>query len=96
MRIRIPLLLAAALAAWGQTVAPAPIPTNLPPAERSWRNLKADYDRLEGINETAAKKYRMRVNVLEDKRVSLGEAAFVKEAGTLDEQIRVDLAKESQ
>ena len=74
-------------------VAVAAIPSNLPPAERAWRNLKADYDRLESNNDNTAKKYRMRVNVLEDKRGSLAEAAFVKEATTLDELIRADLAK---
>ncbi len=72
---------------------PPPVPSNLPPAERSWRSLKADYERLESANETNARKYRMRFNVLEDKRGSLAEAAFIKEANSLDEQIRAELAK---
>jgi hypothetical protein len=75
-------------------IAAAPaIPSNLPPAERAWRTVKSDYDRLESNNDNTAKKYRMRVNVLEDKRSSLAEAAFVREASSLDELIRADLAK---
>lgn len=73
--------------------APQAVVTNLPPVERSWRNLKADYERLESNNETNARKYRMRFNVLEDKRSSLAEAAFIKEADALDGQIRAELSK---
>ncbi|MFT3840246.1 MAG: hypothetical protein QM723_24880 [Myxococcaceae bacterium] len=74
-------------------VAAQAVPSNLPPVERTWRNLKADYERLESNNETNARKFRMRFNVLEDKRSSLAEAAFIKEANALDDQIRAELAK---
>ena len=47
---------------------PPPKPTAaLSPADRAWRAVKGDYDKLEGRNETTARKYRMRVTVLEDR-----------------------------
>jgi hypothetical protein len=72
---------------------PPPLPLNAPPAERAWRTLKTDYDKLQGNNETTAKKYRMRFFVLQNQREGMPEAQFVKEAGSLDEEVRAELAK---
>jgi len=67
--------------------------SSLPPAERAWRSVKVDFEKLQNTNESTAKKYRMKMNVLEDQRDRLSEPAFVKEAGVLDEQLRAELAK---
>jgi hypothetical protein len=72
---------------------PPPLPVNAPPAERAWRSLKTDFERLQSNNETTAKKYRMRYMTLDDQRKEMPEAQLVKEAGGLDEQIRAELAK---
>ncbi len=66
---------------------------NLPPAERAWRSVKGDFEKLQNANESTAKKYRMKMNVLEDQRERVSESVFVREAGVLDEQLRAELAK---
>ncbi len=70
-----------------------PPPKQYPPAEKAWRAVKADYDRLEARNESTAKKYRMKVLTLEDRKDSVAEAQFVKEAGALESQLKDELAK---
>ena len=65
----------------------------LTPVDRAWRSVKGDYDKLEARNETSAKKYRMKMLTLEDRKSSTAEASFVKEAGALEEQLRDELAK---
>ena len=70
-----------------------PPPKQYPPAERAWRAVKADYDKLEARNESTAKKYRMKVLTLEDRKDSASEAQFVKEAGALESQLKDELAK---
>lgn len=72
---------------------PPPLPANAPPAERAWRSLKTDFERLQSNNETTAKKYRMRYLTLDDQRSTMAEPALVKEASGLDELIRAELAK---
>ena len=80
------------LTALGKKKKPPP-PKVYPPAERAWRSLKADYDKLEGRNETTAKKYRIKILAMEDRKDSTPEAAFVKEAAVLEEALRTELAK---
>lgn len=70
-----------------------PPPKQYPPAEKAWRAVKADYDKLEARNESTAKKYRMKVLTLEDRKDSLSEAAFVKEAAALESVLKDELAK---
>ncbi len=65
----------------------------LTPVDRAWRSVKGDFDKLEARNETTARKYRMRMLTLEDKKTQASEANFVKEAGTLEELLRDELAK---
>lgn len=65
----------------------------LTPVEKAWRQVKGDFDKLESRNETSAKKYRVKMLALEDKRTSQAEAAFIKEANALDEQLKAELAK---
>ena len=65
----------------------------LAPVDRAWRSVKGDFDKLEARNETTARKYRMRMLTLEDRKSSVGEGAFVKEAGVLEEELRVELGK---
>lgn len=80
------------LAGLGKKKKPPP-PKVYPPAERAWRAVKADYDKLQASNETTAKKYRMKMLTLEDRKDKLAEAAFVKEAGVLEEALKQELAK---
>lgn len=70
-----------------------PPPKTYPPVEKAWRSVKGEYDKLEARNETTAKKYRMKVLTLEDRKTSVSEASFVKEAGALEDALRVELAK---
>lgn len=64
-----------------------------PPAERAWRAVKADFDKLEARNETTARKYRIRILAMEDRKDTTPEAAFVKEAGALEDALKAELAK---
>lgn len=70
-----------------------PPPKTYPPAERAWRAVKADFDKLEARNETTARKYRIRILAMEDRKDSTPEAAFVKEAGALEDALKAELAK---
>lgn len=65
----------------------------LQPADRAWRAVKGDYDRLEARNESTARKYRMRILTLEGGKASMPEVSFVKEAGVLEEELRGELTK---
>ncbi len=77
----------------GKKKRPPPPPKTYPPAERAWRAVKADYDRLEARNDATAKKYRIRILAMEDRKDSLPEAAFIKEATALEEQLKNELTK---
>ena len=83
------------LAGLGKKKKPALVKPSGPvaPAERAWRAVKSDYDKLEARNETTARKYRMRILTLEDRKTSTAEPSFVKEAGVLEEELRGELAK---
>ena len=70
-----------------------PPPKTYPPAERAWRAVKADFDKLEARNETTARKYRIRILAMADRKDSTPEAAFVKEASALEEALKDELAK---
>lgn len=70
-----------------------PPPKIYPPAEKAWRAVKADYDKLEARNDATAKKYRLRILTMEDRKDKLPEAAFVKEAAAMEEQLKSELAK---
>lgn len=70
-----------------------PAVKTLPPTERAWRAVKGDFDKLEGRNETTARKYRLRIRVMEDKKDTLSEGAFIKEAGALEDELKTELAK---
>ncbi len=70
-----------------------PPPKTYPPAEKAWRAVKADFDKLEARNETTARKYRIRILAMEDRKDSTSEASFVKEAGVLEEALKAELAK---
>ena len=64
-----------------------------PPAEKAWRAVKADYDKLEGRNETTARKYRIKILSLDGSRATASEAAFIKEAAVLEEALKEELSK---
>ena len=70
-----------------------PPPKQYPPVERAWRSVKADYEKLQGRNESTAKKYRMKMLTLEDRKDSIAEASFIKEATALEEQLKEELSK---
>ena len=70
-----------------------PPPKPLTPVERAWKSVKADYDKLEARNETTIKKYRIRFLVIEGRKGSSAEAAFIKEAGALEDALKIELAK---
>lgn len=70
-----------------------PPPKVLTPVERAWKSVKADYDKLEARNETTIKKYRIRFLAIEGRKDSAGEAAFIKEAGALEDALKIELAK---
>lgn len=70
-----------------------PPPKVYPPAEKAWRSVKADYDKLQARNESTARKYRIRILAMEDRKDSMPEQAFVKEAGALEEALKAELAK---
>ena len=70
-----------------------PPPKVYPPAERAWRAVKADFDKLEARNESTARKYRIRILAMEDRKDSSSEAAFLKEAGALEDALKTELAK---
>ncbi len=66
---------------------------NQSPVERTWRLLKADFDKLEAKNETTARKYRIRILRMEDRRANTPEELFVKEASVLQEALKLELTK---
>jgi hypothetical protein len=68
-------------------------PAAVSPVDRAWRGVKNDFDKLEGKNESTARKYRMRMLTLEDRKDKVAEPTFVKEAGALEEALRDELAK---
>jgi hypothetical protein len=70
-----------------------PPPKVYPPAERAWRAVKADYDKLQGRNETTARKYRIRILAMGDRKDTQPEAAFIKEAASLEAELKDELAK---
>jgi hypothetical protein len=70
-----------------------PPPKTYPPAEKAWRAVKADYDKLQAHNDSTARKYRIRILAMEDRKDSAPEAAFVKEAGALENELKAELAK---
>jgi hypothetical protein len=55
-----------------------PPPKTYPPAERAWRAVKADFDKLEARNETTARKYRIRILAMEDRKDSTLKAELSK------------------
>ncbi len=68
-------------------------PKVYPPAERAWRAVKGDFDRLEARNETTARKYRIQILAMEGRKDSTPESSFVKEASALEEVLKGELAK---
>jgi hypothetical protein len=62
------------------------------PGEVAFKQLRADFDKL--VNESAQKKYRIRVTLLGDKLQQRGnDPAFVKEVTALNQSIKDELAK---
>ncbi len=68
-----------------------PVPVNLPPGEKAWRSMRADFLRLEQTNEGVAKKYRIRVMSLESKKSD--EPSFLKDVAKLQDQLKTELAR---
>lgn len=65
------------------------------PAEKAFRSLKADYEKLEQANETLVKqRFRMRFNIASGKVASKGDdPAFLRDLEALDAEIQGELAR---
>jgi hypothetical protein len=72
---------------------PAKPAAPLPPVERAWRSVKSDFDKLEQHSDPSARKYRLRMLSLEDRKGSMSEPMFLKEAAALEAELKAELAK---